>query len=122
MGLEMSPVNRYSDRVETFGALLDEPITPVPWRCDGYMVDGTLTMTCGRAGTYKTQFGIQLADGVQRGVTTAGIRCEQGNAGIADFEMGRELYKMRLRASGLTTAEARTIPYIRMGGRDLAKP
>jgi RecA-family ATPase len=111
-------INRYEGRRVDIAALLAKPPQPTPWRCEGLVADGTLTIVGGKAGDGKSWLALALAVGVARGQPVAGIRCELGVSLIIDGEMGPPMYIERLRTAGIG-------PEIELRdamGLDLSKP
>ena len=105
-------------RVRDFAELLKEgPPEPIPWRVDRFVADGTLTLLCGRAGSFKTWVGLGMAVAVTRGEPFAGIPTEQGSAALVDFEMGPRMYKRRGHRVKL---DGSGIRYINAAGLNLA--
>lgn len=94
--------DRYANRVIDVGALLAQPDEPIPWRCDGLVADGFLTVLAGVGGEGKSWLALALAAGVARGATAAGIDCAQGRALLIDAENGPKLIGRRLRAAALS--------------------
>jgi 5S rRNA maturation endonuclease (ribonuclease M5)/archaellum biogenesis ATPase FlaH len=99
-GSPLAP-SRYEGRKLDMAALLAEPDTPVPWRCEGIAADGYLTTIAGLGGEGKSWLTLTLADGVQKGRTVIGVPCTQGNAIVFDAENGPKLVVRRFRAAGL---------------------
>jgi RecA-family ATPase len=111
-------INRYEGRRVDIAALLAKPPEPTPWRCEGLVADGTLTIVGGKAGDGKSWLALALAVGVARGKPVAGILCEPGVSMIVDGEMGPPMYIERLRDAGIG-------PEIELRdamGLDLSKP
>jgi RecA-family ATPase len=110
---------RYEGRRVDIAKRLAEPPQPTPWRCEGIVADGTLTIVGGKAGDGKSWLVLALAAGVARGPKlVAGIDCKPGNSLIIDGEMGPTMYVERLRT-------ARIGPEIELRdamGLDLSKP
>lgn len=100
-GAPMS-TDRYAGRRLDVAALLAEPDTPIPWRCDRFAADGYLTVLAGRGGEGKSWLALAMALGVATGTTGAGIYCRRGRALLLDAENGRDLLRRRLRAAGVT--------------------
>lgn len=94
--------DRYAGRRVDVTALLAEPDTPIPWRCDRLAADGYLTVLAGRGGEGKSWLALTLALGVSTGTPRAGIACTKGRAVLLDAENGRDLLRRRLRAAGVT--------------------
>ena len=94
--------DRYTGRRIDVAALLREPDTVIPWRCDRFAADGYLTVLAGRGGEGKSWVALALALGVSTGTRRAGINCHKGRALIFDAENGRDLLRRRLRAAGVT--------------------
>lgn len=91
-------------RVVDIAQMLAEGPVTVAWRCEGVVEDGTLTILAGKHGEGKTWFAHQLAAGVARGETVAGIRCERGKAVVIDAEMGARMTVGRWSVAGMTNA------------------
>jgi hypothetical protein len=109
---------RYKGRRVDIAALPAKPPQPTPWRCEGFVADGTLTIVGGKAGDGKSWLALALAVGVARGNPVAGIRCEPGTSLIVDGEMGPPMYIERLGTAGIG-------PEIELHdamGLDLSKP
>jgi hypothetical protein len=82
-------------------AMLIEPRKATPWRCEGIVADGTLTVLAGTAGDGKTWVAHGLAAGVARGEPFAGINCTQGRSLVIDGEMGAHMTVDRMRVAGI---------------------
>ncbi|MEA2621641.1 MAG: putative primase/helicase [Chloroflexota bacterium] len=80
-------------------SLLDEPETPVPWRCDKLAADGYVTVLTGEGGEGKSFLALALAKAVAEGGSAAGIACLAGRAVIFDAENGERLLARRLKAA-----------------------
>jgi hypothetical protein len=61
---------------------------PVPWRVEGVVADGYVTILAGRAGDSKSWLALAWAIGVTCGATIAGCECEVGRSLIVDAENG----------------------------------
>lgn len=96
--------DRYHGRVIDVAAMLAQPDTPIPWRCQDFAADGYLTVLAGRGGEGKSWLALALACGVARGNPAAGIDCVKGRALIFDAENGPKLIARRFRAAGVTAA------------------
>lgn len=98
--------DRYAGRILDVAALLAEPETPIPWRCEDLAADGFLTVLAGRGGEGKSWLALALACGVARGEPAAGLACTPGRAVIFDAENGPRLTIRRFRAAGVTAGLA----------------
>jgi hypothetical protein len=61
---------------------------PVPWRVEGVVADGYVTILAGRAGDSKSWLALAWAIGVTCGATIAGSECSVGRSLILDAENG----------------------------------
>jgi hypothetical protein len=61
---------------------------PVPWRVEGVVADGYVTILAGRAGDSKSWLALAWAIGVTSGAMIAGSRCQVGCSLIVDAENG----------------------------------
>lgn len=111
--------DRYAGRVLDVRVMLAAPDEAIPWRCDGLVADGFLTVLAGVGGEGKSWLALALAAGVARGAAAAGIDCAQGRAVIFDAENGPKLIGRRLRAAALTPGLA--VQPIDAGGLSFAK-
>ncbi|UGS35248.1 AAA family ATPase [Capillimicrobium parvum] len=112
--------DRYAGRIIDLDALLAKPPEPIPWRVQGVVADGTLTIVSGESGGGKSWLAQALCTGVARGQAMAGILCVKGIALYIDAEMGPRMFvDQRLRPTGATTAE---FQYIDAMGLDISMP
>ena len=114
-----SESDRYSDRVVQLVELLAQPDEPTPWRVEGIVADGTVTVISGESGDGKSWLVKGLCQGVARGESVLGLACTQGAALYVDGEMGRRMLSDRLRAAGIT---APAFNYIEALGARLLDP
>lgn len=61
---------------------------PIPWRVEGILADGYVTILAGRAGDSKSWLALAWAIGVHSGATVAGCECSVGRSLIIDAENG----------------------------------
>ncbi len=80
---------------------VDETPPPVPWRVEGIVADGYVTMLAGRGGDSKSWLSLAWAIGVASGSSVGGCDCAKGNALIIDAENGEhELWRRWRLANG----------------------
>lgn len=109
---------RYLDRRMNMAEALSRPPRSTPWRVENFVADGTATVFCGAGGLGKTWVILNLALGVARGRTTAGLLCAKGSVVVFDAEMGEEMMADRFRAIG---ADAGDIAVYDAMGLDLSR-
>jgi hypothetical protein len=111
---------RYRGRHVDLRPLLAAPVRPIPWRVEGLVADGTVTILSGESGSGKSWVAQGCCTGVERGTAVAGLPCAQGRALYVDAEMGPAMFvDQRLRPAGATEPE---FEYIDGMGLDISKP
>lgn len=80
---------------------------PIPWRVEGILADGYVTILAGRAGDSKSWLSLGWAVGVHNGATIAGCKCHVGRSLIIDAENGElQLWRRYQLARGPKTGVA----------------
>jgi hypothetical protein len=91
----------FGDRKLDMRALMAIADLSTPWRCDGLVADGYVTVLAGKGGEGKSWLTHALAGGTQQGSTVAGIKCKQGRVAIFDAENGPKLIARRFKGIGM---------------------
>jgi hypothetical protein len=115
---DLGDPRRYEGRLVDLAPLLAQPPRLTPWRVEGVVADGTLTILSGESGSGKSWLAQALCTGVARGRTVADFGCKLGQALYVDGEMGRELFVDRLRPTNVITPD---FEYVDALGLDFSK-